>query len=149
MDKIFQLFYQFRCVRFEHLSFINYILIETWIGNSLFDQISSCNCNFITTDLIMIDETMVMVTTIIEIEIMDKDPVIIMTVTIETIVRTTEIVIKIFIIDLNMDNLVTEIMEVLVIIDNLMKGMLYLFLQHVLITWVEMGILHRWNGSFI
>jgi hypothetical protein len=92
---------------------------------------------------------MVMVTTIIEIEIMDKDPVIIMTVTIETIVRTTEIVIKIFIIDLNMDNLVTEIMEVLVIIDNLMKGMLYLFLQHVLITWVEMGILHRWNGSFI
>ena len=76
----------------------------------------------------MIDETMVLVTTIIEIEIMDKDPVIIMTVTIETIVRTTEIVIKIFIIDLNMDNLVTEIMEVLVIIDNLMKGMLYLVL---------------------
>lgn len=88
----------------------------------------------------MIDETMVLVTTIIEIEIMDKDPVIIMTVTIETIVRTTEIVIKIFIIDLNMDNLVTEIMEVLVIIDNLMKGMLYLVLLHVLITWVEMEI---------
>lgn len=97
----------------------------------------------------MIDETMVLVTTIIEIEIMDKDPVIIMTVTIETIVRTTEIVIKIFIIDLNMDNLVTEIMEVLVIIDNLMKGMLYLVLLHVLITWVEMEILHGWNGSFI
>ena len=92
---------------------------------------------------------MVLVTTIIEIEIMDKDPVIIMTVTIETIVRTTEIVIKIFIIDLNMDNLVTEIMEVLVIIDNLMKGMLYLVLLHVLITWVEMEILRGWNGSFI
>jgi len=30
-------------VRFVHFGLVNYFALETWMGNTLFDQISACN----------------------------------------------------------------------------------------------------------
>jgi len=38
---IFKLFLDL-CAKFEHFSFLNKVVIATWIGNFCFDQISAC-----------------------------------------------------------------------------------------------------------
>jgi hypothetical protein len=48
-NKIFQLCYKFRCVRFERLIFVNFVGIKTLMGNTLLNKISACRIVFIYT----------------------------------------------------------------------------------------------------
>ena len=48
-NKIFQLCYKFRCVRFERLVFVNFVGIKPWMGNILLNKISAWIIVFIYT----------------------------------------------------------------------------------------------------